>query len=469
MLEDVVVFVYECILNVASAIRPLKRPFPFAPLPSESDADVNVPVPSAKRLRRDTTPMGRRAALAAAAEASNRRRAKEKLLVNVRYRFCICNDTCLRRQCRERELEERMKETRIDFLNACHLRQLPKLEDYLRHYEAVAPIKQPVIRTVTDEAYQAYKKRLEEQEKKNAALDAMDVDLVPTGTWDGLTAEDRKKTSEWDRALSKAQHEVSHHMAKSLTETPTTQLPSIAETESNEPPILDAKLMYQISSRREPPAELPIDSPFMEIDVSAETLRTVSKYLDDKTIETIKADSDHDMETATDIGEISKTSGVPAFRREMITEEDMRVYEGITDTNSNGINVSVDNCDFTLRDIHTLKPGKWINDNVVNGYMKLLQNRESEKEGGPSCHFHKTFLTTNIHPTYQYNLVRKWTSARRLKNWGQSKATILDCDYVFFPVHLHASHWVLVVADLTKKTLRYYDSLGANASKTVQL
>ena len=98
MLEDIVVFVYECILNVAAAIPPLKRPFPFGPLPSESNADATASMPSAKRRRRDTKPMGPRAALAAAAEASNRRRQKESLPVNKRYPFCLPNDTlCLRR------------------------------------------------------------------------------------------------------------------------------------------------------------------------------------------------------------------------------------------------------------------------------------------------------------------------------------------------------------------------------------
>ena len=360
-----------------------------------------------------------------------------------------------------------MRETRVDILNVSHHHLLPKMEDYLRHYEAVAPIKQPKLPTVTDEAYKAYKKRMEEQEKKNAVLDAMDLDVVPTGMWDGLTAEDRKKTSKWDRALSKAQHEVSSHLANSLTEPPTDQLLSIAETDSDEPTTSNTKLMYQISSTMAPPAELPIDSPFMDVDISAETLQTVSKYLNVETRASIKIDGDVEKPITDSAPKIPPSSGVPAFRCEMITEEDIKVYDGVTDTDSNGVRVSVDNCDFTPRDLYTLKPGKWINDNVVNGYMKLLQVRDSEKTDGPSCHFQKTFLTTNIYPEYKYNAVRKWTSARRLKNWGQSKATILDCDYVFFPVHLHASHWVLVVADLTKKTLRYYDSLGTNIPDTV--
>lgn len=46
----------------------------------------------------------------------------------------------------------------------------------------------------------------------------------------------------------------------------------------------------------------------------------------------------------------------------------------------------------------------------------------------------------------------------RLKNWGQQSPTILDCDVIFFPVHL-GMHWALVMALVNEKRIVYYDSL----------
>lgn len=60
---------------------------------------------------------------------------------------------------------------------------------------------------------------------------------------------------------------------------------------------------------------------------------------------------------------------------------------------------------------------------------------------------------------YSFEAVKTWTSEDTLRTAGQASSSVLDCDKLFFPVHLQSGHWTLAVVDLQQHTATYYDSL----------
>ena len=121
------------------------------------------------------------------------------------------------------------------------------------------------------------------------------------------------------------------------------------------------------------------------------------------------------------------------------------------------------------RDLRRLAPGSWLNDEIINLYMRLLQDRDTkiherkDADDFPKCHFFNTFFLSKLYKAsqgYDYNSVRRWTMPARLKATGQSRSSILDVDKIIVPVNQSNTHWTVAVMDLKNERLEYFDSLG---------
>ena len=124
---------------------------------------------------------------------------------------------------------------------------------------------------------------------------------------------------------------------------------------------------------------------------------------------------------------------------------------------------------LTGGDLQRLAPGNWLNDEAINLYMRLLQDRDTKIHGRgdaakfPKCHFFTTFFLSKLYKdsgAYDYNGVRRWTMPARLKAIGQTRSSILDVDKIIVPVNQGGIHWTVAVIDLQKKRFEYFDSLG---------
>ena len=110
------------------------------------------------------------------------------------------------------------------------------------------------------------------------------------------------------------------------------------------------------------------------------------------------------------------------------------------------------------KDIHTLAPVTWLNDECVNFTLGILGRRERERcgpKGHPRCHFFNTFFLNKLFQDdgeYDYNKVRRWSTEKKLGYLP------IKCEKVIVPVH-QGVHWVLAVVDLKRKVVSYYDSL----------
>eukprot|EP00884_Botryococcus_braunii_P022152 jgi/Botrbrau1/8620/Bobra.0196s0017.1 len=121
--------------------------------------------------------------------------------------------------------------------------------------------------------------------------------------------------------------------------------------------------------------------------------------------------------------------------------------------------------DMTRRLIQCLCPGQWLNDEVMNMYMGLLQERDNRRRAKgekPFCHFFNTFFVCKLYQdTDEYNFegVKGWTRAKKLKLAGQASTCVLDVDRIMVPVHL-PGHWVSAVIDMAHQCVIYLDSMG---------
>lgn len=99
-------------------------------------------------------------------------------------------------------------------------------------------------------------------------------------------------------------------------------------------------------------------------------------------------------------------------------------------------------------DIVKMGPGKWLNDECINTYMKILQKRADDSK--QKVYLFNTFFYPKL--LEGYSKVERWT--RRVDVFAMEKLLI--------PVHL-GTHWCLAVINLSQRRFEYYDSLhGGN-------
>uniref|UniRef100_A0A8C3TCD5 SUMO specific peptidase 2 n=1 Tax=Chelydra serpentina TaxID=8475 RepID=A0A8C3TCD5_CHESE len=101
----------------------------------------------------------------------------------------------------------------------------------------------------------------------------------------------------------------------------------------------------------------------------------------------------------------------------------------------------------TRGDIQTLRNHHWLNDEVINFYMNLLMER-NKQQGFPVLHAFSTFFYPKL-ISGGYQAVKRWTKG----------VNLFKQDLIFVPIHLRV-HWGLVVIDVRRKTIKYFDSMG---------
>jgi sentrin-specific protease 1 len=109
-------------------------------------------------------------------------------------------------------------------------------------------------------------------------------------------------------------------------------------------------------------------------------------------------------------------------------------------------------CAVSRAKILCLRPGEWLNDEVVNFFMGLLQARADAAAGPLRCHFFTSQWYAKLTEacTFQFARVKRWT-----KN-----VDIFALDLLFIPIHCNGNHWTLAVVNFCDKRFEYFDSIG---------
>lgn len=122
------------------------------------------------------------------------------------------------------------------------------------------------------------------------------------------------------------------------------------------------------------------------------------------------------------------------------------------------------NVEMSRKNIACLRDGAWLNDEVINFYMSMLQERDDrlcqEQPGRKSSHFFNSFFLSKLleRDSYTFSNVRRWTK----------KFDILSKDKIFFPVNIRNTHWTLAVVYVQKKQIVYYDSMSGSGRDYLQ-
>lgn len=123
------------------------------------------------------------------------------------------------------------------------------------------------------------------------------------------------------------------------------------------------------------------------------------------------------------------------------------------------------NIDITGEILQCLRPGAWLNDEVINLYLELLKEREKrEPQKFLKCHFFNTFFYKKLNGrgVYNFQSVRRWTTKKKLEY------SLIDCDKIFVPIHKEV-HWCLAIINKKDKKFQYLDSLKGNDARVLDV
>ncbi|KAK3926723.1 Ubiquitin-like-specific protease 1, partial [Frankliniella fusca] len=105
------------------------------------------------------------------------------------------------------------------------------------------------------------------------------------------------------------------------------------------------------------------------------------------------------------------------------------------------------------RDIHTLRPNTWLNDQVINMYLRLIEKRSEADTDLPSVKAFSTFLYPTLLKGFDRDVV---------SNDGVDKNIIL------VPLHHDYGHWSLISVESITKTVTLYDSLERKTTSALE-
>jgi sentrin-specific protease 1 len=134
---------------------------------------------------------------------------------------------------------------------------------------------------------------------------------------------------------------------------------------------------------------------------------------------------------------------------------------------------------LTRKVLSRLKPGEWLNDDIICYYMDLLNDR-AHRQGQRVYCWNTQFwlkLGSGAHREYNYANVQRWTKRKKVKrlplssrycfcslcrvpHFPRFQIDIFALDRLIVPINVSDAHWSLGVVDFLKKTISYYDSLG---------
>jgi sentrin-specific protease 1 len=113
-------------------------------------------------------------------------------------------------------------------------------------------------------------------------------------------------------------------------------------------------------------------------------------------------------------------------------------------------------------DLHTLRPGQWLNDRVINAYLTmLLEQIRGDRVHVMSSHFMQKLLNPKQEVT---------TEARGVLRMHCGIKSIFELKRIIIPYNINNVHWVAIAVNFHEKHVSLWDStIGAHQNATKQL
>ena len=154
--------------------------------------------------------------------------------------------------------------------------------------------------------------------------------------------------------------------------------------------------------------------------------------------------------------------------RQFSNDEIARIRDARGETNHDMHETVVEGFSVKINRHHlgTLSGLNWLNDEVINFYRELLQERELkavQEEGRERrVWFTNTFFISKLSEGgYNYRNVRRWTK--------RAKVDIFSLRLMLIPMNVGGSHWTCAAINFPDKTITYYDSMGASGRLILEI
>jgi len=172
--------------------------------------------------------------------------------------------------------------------------------------------------------------------------------------------------------------------------------------------------------------------------------------------------------------------------KHLSTEEKMIFETMTTCANDRMYPIRIHSAKINLQkeDIGTLLDNEWVNDEIVNSFIALLNSRNqrfferlAQNNAATSCLETSSFQTRP--KTYMFNSFffpcltqgNSRYSYARVRDWATSAGIeVKSQDMFLFPVNLDNKHWVLAAIDMRMRNLSYIDSKkGSDNTKVLDI
>ncbi|KAK4405560.1 Ubiquitin-like-specific protease ESD4 [Sesamum angolense] len=168
-----------------------------------------------------------------------------------------------------------------------------------------------------------------------------------------------------------------------------------------------------------------------------------SSVITDVSNATAKVDDVEKMELIQLDQNVSEECFVP-----LTDEEKSEISRALSNSNRRKVLVTHENSniDITGEILQCLRPGAWLNDEVI--IVLFSWNENLEDFSG----YAEAVALISGRGGYNFQSVRRWTTQRKL---GYS---LIECDKIFVPIHKEV-HWCLAIINKKDEKFQYLDSL----------
>jgi sentrin-specific protease 1 len=148
---------------------------------------------------------------------------------------------------------------------------------------------------------------------------------------------------------------------------------------------------------------------------------------------------------------------------QLSSPEYVKICDILQGRRTNQVLIKKFNIPMTRAKISCLRPEAWLNDEVINFCMSMLEERDiklsAKYPSRKKSHYFNSFFMEKLlgpgHKKYAYKDVQRWTNG----------IDIFELDKVFIPINISQTHWTLAVVFIQQKEIHYYDSMNGDGTK----
>jgi len=153
-----------------------------------------------------------------------------------------------------------------------------------------------------------------------------------------------------------------------------------------------------------------------------------------------------------------------------LTSEEMDIVQSALSGPGNGTEIIAQtDTDTCQRDsIRKLRPGCWLNDEVIHFFLQMLTKRDAiicgKEKSKKRSHFFKSFFITKLLDEacgYRYQNVKRWSKKVPGKD-------IFSLHNIIFPVNVGGVHWCCAVIYMEEHRIQFYDSMGGSGMRYLE-